>query len=422
MKCPIAISLVLAAGVVAQPQPQSPADRQAIVEFRRTASPDYDVDGIAFDIAAEKLRLSTWLDVRGNRSVVQADGRAIHAFNALAPDEGGPVSRHFAWYPHVIRTGGGEESLYYGAAEFVVVPMFSQQQYEEPADGAVLVELVAINLHAPHFTDRDFDPNGVEVVGGSDGSGPRLAYKIVDERRAAFRDWSGGLIGKRCAVIVDREVRSVPTFVAAVDGAGVIAGRMNAEEMDLVARRIRGEVAAEPPAPAVTETVVMGAADGPTPAGADPADIRAMQGAEAMLEAEARLQEMMKAGKIGGVDRIVTFEEISSWLYEDGLLGLPEGLKGLDGQQVLMTGFMLPIDEVENIEEFLLVQSLWSCCYGQPPDINGIVRVVMKGDARLDYQFDPIKVIGTFRVEATTEDGYCVDIYQLHADSVEIIR
>jgi hypothetical protein len=42
-----------------------------------------------------------------------------------------------------------------------------------------------------------------------------------------------------------------------------------------------------------------------------------------------------------------------------------------------MTGFMLPIDEVENIKEFLLVQSLWSCCYGQPPDINGIVRVVM---------------------------------------------
>ena len=141
-----------------------------------------------------------------------------------------------------------------------------------------------------------------------------------------------------------------------------------------------------------------------------------------MLAAERRLRELLDAGKIEGVDKILTFEEIESWPYEDGLLGMPPKVKALDGTEVLMTGFMLPIDEVENIKEFLLVQSLWSCCYGQPPDINGIVRVVMQGDARLDYQFDPIKVIGTFRVEATYEDGYCVDIFQLDASSVEVIR
>ena len=117
-----------------------------------------------------------------------------------------------------------------------------------------------------------------------------------------------------------------------------------------------------------------------------------------------------------------TFEEISSWPYEDALLGMPKQVGKLNGKNVLMTGFMLPIDEVEDIKEFLLVQSLWSCCYGQPPDINGIVRVVMKGDARIDYQFDPIKVTGKFKVEATFEDGYCVDIFQLTADSVEVIK
>ena len=141
-----------------------------------------------------------------------------------------------------------------------------------------------------------------------------------------------------------------------------------------------------------------------------------------MLAAERKLRRMIKEGKIGDVDQILTFEEISSWPYEDGLQGMPKEVRELDGKKVLMTGFMLPIDEVENIKEFLLVQSLWSCCYGQPPDINGIVRVVMKGDRRIDYQFDPIKVVGTFEIEATLEDGYCVDIYQLHADSVEVIR
>ena len=94
----------------------------------------------------------------------------------------------------------------------------------------------------------------------------------------------------------------------------------------------------------------------------------------------------------------------------------------MDGKTVLMTGFMLPIDEVENIKEFLLVQSLWSCCYGQPPDINGLVRVVMQGGQKVQYQYDPIKVIGTFVIKPNYDDDYCVDIYTLKADTVEVIN
>ena len=158
------------------------------------------------------------------------------------------------------------------------------------------------------------------------------------------------------------------------------------------------------------------------PKGNDPADIAAMRSAEAMLAAERRLAEELKAGKITGLDRILPFDTLTSWPYEDGLKGMPKEVKDLDGKKVLMTGFMLPIDEVRNIKEFLLVQSLWSCCYGQPPDINGIVRVVMPKNKRTDYMFDPLKVIGTFKVESTVLDGYCVDIYQLHVESLEVIK
>lgn len=147
-----------------------------------------------------------------------------------------------------------------------------------------------------------------------------------------------------------------------------------------------------------------------------------MRGQQQMLDAERRLTQMIKSGKLKNIDQMLSFEEISSWPYEDGLKGLPKTVKKLDGRKIMMTGFMLPIDQVENIKEFLLVQSLWSCCYGQPPDINGIVRVIMKGKSTTDYQFDPIKIIGDFKVEAAIEDGYCVDIFQLHADSVEVIK
>ena len=160
----------------------------------------------------------------------------------------------------------------------------------------------------------------------------------------------------------------------------------------------------------------------PIPAGTDPADIAAMKSAEDMLRAEKRLQEEIKSGKITGLDKILPFDELTSWPYEDALKGMPKRVKELSGKKVLMTGFMLPIDEVKDIKEFLLVESLWSCCYGQPPDIHGIVRVVMPSKKTTDYFFDPLKVIGTFKVEATMMDGYCVDIYQLHCDSLEALK
>jgi len=160
----------------------------------------------------------------------------------------------------------------------------------------------------------------------------------------------------------------------------------------------------------------------PMPAGSDPADLAAMRSAEAMLAAERRLQQMIKDGKIEGLDKIVTFDELSAWPYEDGLKGMPKKVKDLHGKKVLMSGFMLPIDEVRDIKEFLLVQSLWSCCYGQPPDINGIVRVVMPKGKTTDYFFDPLKIIGTFKVEATSIDNYCVDIYQIEVESLEALK
>lgn len=174
--------------------------------------------------------------------------------------------------------------------------------------------------------------------------------------------------------------------------------------------------------PAEEPKIERPAPDTPMPRGTDPADIAAMRSAEAMLQAERKLAEQIKSGKLTGLDKILPFDELTSWPYEDGLKGMPKRVKDLTGKKVLMTGFMLPIDEVQNIKEFLLVQSLWSCCYGQPPDINGIVRVVMPKGKTTDYFFDPVKIIGTFKIEATVMDGYCVDIYQLHAESLETIK
>lgn len=190
------------------------------------------------------------------------------------------------------------------------------------------------------------------------------------------------------------------------------------------ARRSAGDrsTAVTPPAPPATAAAdATDATERPAPrhpAGTDPADLRSVRSAELMLAAEARLVRMLQDGELPFVDRRVPFETLQCWPYQQGLLGLPQVVRELSGQRIAMTGFMLPIDRSEQMSEFLLVQSLWSCCYGVPPDIHGVVRCVMPKAETTDYHFEPVLVTGTFRVEATFVDGYCADIYQLHIDTV----
>lgn len=403
---------------LAAAQAAGPSGPPMQIELRPLARAPLEVEGRTLDPDAELARLRAWLDESGRRERLREDPRAIREYEAAG-------SSRWRWYPHVLGPDARDarERQPSFAAHGVALPLFDAAEAEgAPAAGDRLVELLLVDAGAPPITAADVDPASIEVT-----DEPELGAVIrcaLAEDRSDGVPAKGGAAALSYALIVDGEVRGVQVASSGADDERVIAIGGSCEQAQLLAdalaaaARASGGGAPE----SASSTVVVGATRGPTPAGSDPADIRAMQGAQAMLEAEARLRAQIKAGKISGIERLVSFDEIASWPYEDGLLGLPPSVAKLSGQRVLMTGFMLPLDEVEQIKEFLLVQSLWSCCYGQPPDINGIVRVVMQGDARIDYQFDPIKVVGEFIVEETKEEGYCVDIYQLHAESVEVIR
>ena len=70
-----------------------------------------------------------------------------------------------------------------------------------------------------------------------------------------------------------------------------------------------------------------------------------------------------------------------------------------------MVGFMMPLTEVKNIKEFLLVPSLWGCCYGQPPAVNHIVVVKMPPGQTTKFYDDVIRIRGQFDVGETKQDG-----------------
>ena len=115
----------------------------------------------------------------------------------------------------------------------------------------------------------------------------------------------------------------------------------------------------------------------------------------------------------------LTFDTLKSWTYIEGKTPLPDFIKKLNGKDVEMIGFMMPLSEVKNITEFLLVPSLWGCCYGQPLAVNHIVVVKMPQGQTAKFFNDVIRVRGRFSVGETKQDGYLVSLYVLTAERID---
>jgi hypothetical protein len=113
------------------------------------------------------------------------------------------------------------------------------------------------------------------------------------------------------------------------------------------------------------------------------------------------------------------FDTLKSWTYIEGKTPIPDFIQKLNGQNIEMVGFMMPLSEVKNITEFILVPSLWGCCYGQPPAVNHVVVVKMPPGQTTKFFNDVIRVRGKFNAGETKQDGYTVSLYVLTVDKID---
>jgi len=98
---------------------------------------------------------------------------------------------------------------------------------------------------------------------------------------------------------------------------------------------------------------------------------------------------------------------------------IPTDVMGLNGAKIRLRGYMIPMDQAQNITQFALVPSLFSCCFGQPPQIqHTIVADCPKGKA-VGYVPDEIVVEGTLNVGEKKDDGYIVSIFEMNVTSVK---
>jgi hypothetical protein len=98
---------------------------------------------------------------------------------------------------------------------------------------------------------------------------------------------------------------------------------------------------------------------------------------------------------------------------------VPKYVMDLGGSKIKVRGFMIPLDQAENISQFALVPSLFACCFGQPPQIQHTVVVHCPAGKAVAYYPDEITVEGTLTVKEKREDGYIVSLFEMDAASVK---
>ena len=90
--------------------------------------------------------------------------------------------------------------------------------------------------------------------------------------------------------------------------------------------------------------------------------------------------------------------------YQDAVRSAPV-VGDLDGQQVRLPGFVVPLDfEGTETSEFLLVPYFGACIHVPPPPSNQIVYVKTVAGYPLKELFDPVWVTGEMRTQAYLND------------------
>lgn len=127
------------------------------------------------------------------------------------------------------------------------------------------------------------------------------------------------------------------------------------------------------------------------------------------------------APPIPGQTLAMTIKELGNFEYDpDKGGGIPDDVTRLSGSKIRLRGFMMPMDQAEHVTRFALVPSLFSCCFGQPPQVQHTIVVECAKGQEVAFSPDEVVVEGKLKVQETKDDGYVVSIFELVPSSVQV--
>jgi hypothetical protein len=118
------------------------------------------------------------------------------------------------------------------------------------------------------------------------------------------------------------------------------------------------------------------------------------------------------------------WKRLGGFHYAEGA-ELPADVRALDGASVGVPGFILTLGETEGMHEFILLESLWGCCFGAVPEVNQTIVVRLTADHSFDYTAAPVLITGKLEVGEEKQGGFVASLYRIvdaTAASVEAQR
>lgn len=113
---------------------------------------------------------------------------------------------------------------------------------------------------------------------------------------------------------------------------------------------------------------------------------------------------------------------LSNYLVVHRLEDLPQWVRDLEGQQVEIEGFMVPIEFEDGlVREYVLSRYVSGCCFGLVPAPNELVDVSMVGEEGADYEsYLPVVAIGSFHVTDNAQPGYLQGLFRIDATKTRV--
>jgi len=141
---------------------------------------------------------------------------------------------------------------------------------------------------------------------------------------------------------------------------------------------------------------------------------------QAQMQIETAAEKRKKHNPKEGEVYSVAIKELGNFEYDADKGGnIPDDVKKLSGSKIRVQGFMIPLDQADNISHFSLVPSLFACCFGQPPQIQHTIVVTCPKGKAVSYYPDEIIVEGKLKVEEKKDDGYIVSVFEMDVQSVK---
>lgn len=100
---------------------------------------------------------------------------------------------------------------------------------------------------------------------------------------------------------------------------------------------------------------------------------------------------------------------------------IPDSALDLDGEKVLLRGYVYPHAQQRGLTRFVLVPDFDTCCFGGQPELTDMVEVKLQEPLTVDFSYNRRKIGGTLKVH--TDLKHIQDLtgvyYELQADYVD---